>query len=50
VRRLLSILGFFSFAVAVNAASEPAKPLVDPKGVHEVIWAFLPAMIARASR
>jgi len=28
VRRLLSILGFFSFAVAVNAASEPAKPLV----------------------
>jgi NADP-dependent 3-hydroxy acid dehydrogenase YdfG len=23
---------------------------VDPKGVHEVIWAFLPAMIARASR
>ena len=28
MRRLLSILGFFSFAVAVNAASEPAKPLV----------------------
>jgi zinc/manganese transport system substrate-binding protein len=28
VLRLLSILGFFSFALAANAASEPAKPLV----------------------
>ena len=28
VRRLLSILGFLSFAFTANAASEPAKPLV----------------------
>ena len=28
MRRLLSILGFLSFTVAANAASEPAKPLV----------------------
>ncbi len=28
MRRVLSILGFFGFAVAANAASEPAKPLV----------------------
>lgn len=28
MRRLLSILGFFSFAIATSTAAEPAKPLV----------------------
>jgi zinc/manganese transport system substrate-binding protein len=28
VRRLITILGFFSFALAANAAAEPSKPLV----------------------